>query len=109
MQRYLQPEVLEERGISNFDDWANLFADVSDGFRVQGVRRIRACLSHDGVRQSAGVAADAQAGHGYEFRRRHDLGRAAEESRERHHFADDTGPDLIIFRRFGSGSKYSSA
>jgi len=29
MQRYLQPELLEERGIENFDAWANQFADVT--------------------------------------------------------------------------------
>ncbi len=32
MQRYLQPELLEERGIENFDAWANLFADVTTDF-----------------------------------------------------------------------------
>src|SRR5262249_52508450 len=32
LQRYLQPELLEERGIENFDAWANLFADVATDF-----------------------------------------------------------------------------
>lgn len=32
LQRYLQPELLEERGIENFDAWANLFADVTTDF-----------------------------------------------------------------------------
>ncbi len=32
MQRYLQPEVLEERGIEKFDEWANQFADVTTDF-----------------------------------------------------------------------------
>ena|GEM_PF-1788542 len=32
MQRYLQPELLEERGIESFDAWANLFADVTTDF-----------------------------------------------------------------------------
>ncbi|HJY06757.1 MAG TPA: SNF2-related protein, partial [Bryobacteraceae bacterium] len=35
MQRYLQPELLEERGISNFDDWMNLFADASTDFEYK--------------------------------------------------------------------------
>ena len=35
MQRYLQPELLEERGISNFDDWANLFADATTDFEYK--------------------------------------------------------------------------
>lgn len=32
MQRYLQPELLAERGIENFDAWASLFADVATEF-----------------------------------------------------------------------------
>src|SRR5262245_38851111 len=32
LQRYLQPELLEERGIESFDAWANLFADVTTDF-----------------------------------------------------------------------------
>lgn len=35
MQRFLQPELLEERGISNFDDWMNLFADASTDFEYK--------------------------------------------------------------------------
>src|SRR5262245_2826445 len=35
LQRYLQPEILEERGIANFDDWANQFADVTTDFEYK--------------------------------------------------------------------------
>ena len=35
MQRFLQPELLEERGISNFDDWMNLFAEASTDFEYK--------------------------------------------------------------------------
>src|SRR5215510_2761606 len=35
MQRFLQPELLEERAISNFDDWMNLFAEASTDFEYK--------------------------------------------------------------------------
>src|SRR5262245_4671828 len=35
MQRYLQPELLEERGIMNFDAWANQCADVTTDFEYK--------------------------------------------------------------------------
>src|SRR5262249_9100980 len=34
-QRYLQPELLKERGLENFDDWANLFAEVTTEFEYK--------------------------------------------------------------------------
>lgn len=32
LQRYLQPEILEERGLENFDAWADQFANISTQF-----------------------------------------------------------------------------
>jgi N12 class adenine-specific DNA methylase len=35
LQRYIQPDLLEERGISNFDAWANLFATIATDFEYK--------------------------------------------------------------------------
>lgn len=34
MQRYLQPETLNEMGLSNFDDWATTFGEVVSSFEI---------------------------------------------------------------------------